>query len=552
VGEDGDDEVAGGAAAFPASPALNCDAAAFGVEGYVVLRGYLAACEVDVLSEECDRARRAYKNEANNLDAFGRAGVGRDSPARSEAWAYRTLRRAVLRCEAETQQGWLAELVVLKKLAAAAQSALGGAAADGETPRLLSEIYVVKEPGAPGTEFDWHRDDAKQLAFVGGAEADDRYAFVSTWAPLDDVCEANGTLQVRSLDGGDRTVLAKRGDVVVFDRAVWHRSFRNASASARRVHYAQFSKNAILWQGLPLWMAVPCLAEASPLKACASPAAVYDCTLQRIAATIFEAHVRHTTGAALQMSQDFLRTVLAARAADADALFSTRDVTVFAAAKDCEGLFYLDGTKHPRALLTRLCTRHESLGSLLGVGPLGDQRGGAPSPETPLDDRLLRYCVVDDLDDAEWQNGLGLPLTPPKALGTAPESLGAAPEALAAPLRRQLFVSRGGAAKTQLHRDAFDNVYCCLAGARTWTLVHPDHSYWLERSPGSVSAADGKGGDSLTHQLRNGIQRRTISLHAGDVIRVPAGWWHAVESQPDEGLGFSAAASWYHAPAGLH
>ncbi|KAH8094381.1 phytanoyl-CoA dioxygenase [Aureococcus anophagefferens] len=151
-----------------------------------------------------------------------------------------------------------------------------------------------------------------------------------------------------------------------------------------------------------------------------------------------------------------------------------------------KGAFCLDGTKHPDALLTQSMARDDTLAALIrGAGVCGEGDGAAGVAE---------YAVLDDLDDARWA-ALGLPACPLE------------------PARRrrsrQLFVSRG-ATTTQVHRDAYDNVYVCLRGERR--LAHADHGPYVERSPGSVSAAaDGA--------LRRRVAFGEVALAPGDALR---------------------------------
>ncbi|KAH8072375.1 phytanoyl-CoA dioxygenase [Aureococcus anophagefferens] len=192
--------------------------------------------------------------------------------------------------------------------------------------------------------------------------------------------------------------------------------------------------------------------------------------------------------------------------------------TVFRSPK---GAFCLDGTKHPDALLTQSMARDDTLAALIrgaGVCGEGDAAAGASARDARGGARGAPRCaVLDDLDDARWA-ALGLPACPLE------------------PARRrrsrQLFVSRG-ATTTQVHRDAYDNVYVCLRGERNWRLAHADHGPYVERSPGSVSAAaDGA--------LRRRVAFGEVALAPGHALFVPR---HAVAAADDGGL--SAAAAWY-------
>jgi len=116
--------------------------------------------------------------------------------------------------------------------------------------------------------------------------------YASTWLPLEPTTIKNGTLVLipwhsthashhhhsteglpakHSDDQGLEVshavpVVAQPGDVCVFSSMCWHASGANTTSRPRRVHYCQYSREAILWPhdapgtraGQPLWFAVPC------------------------------------------------------------------------------------------------------------------------------------------------------------------------------------------------------------------------------------------------------------------------------------------------------
>ena len=477
-------------------------------DGFCVLRGWLPAAAVDALRGDLRRARAQLKitdaalEAADlNVDFMGRAFGGRlgaASPARREAWAYATARRAATGGGGDGAAA--AERAVLGQLAAAAAEHAGYGSV-----YLLSEVFVVK-PAGSRTEFAWHRDDANQLAKLGGEAAPDR--FCSTWAPLDACGAADGGLVLRSKETGeDVRASCAPGDVVVFDRDTWHASGANADPNDRCVHYAQYSPRPVEWTPpddgakrrrvapTPLWFAV----AASPTRE------ALEATLDRANAAPPGHRVVRGACAAARFPPDELPEV---------------SCRVFQSPK---GAFCLDGTKHPDALLTQSMARDDTLAALLrgaGVCGEGDAAAGGAGEGDAAAGAVAEYAVLDDLDDARWA-ALGLPACPLE------------------PARRrrsrQLFVSRG-ATTTQVHRDAYDNVYVCLRGERTWRLAHADHGPYVERSPGSVSAAaDGA--------LRRRVAFGEVALAPGDALFVPAGTWHAVAAADDGGL--SAAAAWY-------
>ena len=385
---------------------------AYAAHGYCLLKGWLAADAVDALRADLRSGRAAHHlNDAAlerrdlNCDFIGLSVKDRldaASKARTEAWAYRRLRRAATGRE----DGFVAERCVLGALAAAARAAAGYA-----RPHLLSEVFVVKPAGST-TAFDWHRDDAKQLAEIGGTES--AAAFCSTWAPLDACTALSGTLELKCTATREaKRIDCRPGDVLVFDKAVWHRSGANASDSDRSVHYAQFSPGPVLLDGRPLWFAVPCAPTRETVPA----------TRRRADALTEVPRVVRGAVPAWSLPE-------AARALPC---------TVFRSPK---GAFCLDGTRHPDALLTQSMASQGTLGAVLAS-------------------EVLAYAVLDDLPDDSCK-ALGLPACPLTDLG------GTRPP--------QFFVSRGPTT-TQLHRDAFANCYVCLHGERTWTVAHADHAY---------------------------------------------------------------------------
>ncbi len=342
----------------------------YAAHGYCVLKGWLAADAVDALRDDLRSSRRAHHLddaalEARdlNVDFIGlsvKDRLGAESRARTEAWAYRRLRRAAT----SREDGFVAERCVLGALAAAAQRAAGF-----QRPHLLSEVFVVK-PSNSTTSFDWHRDDAKQLAKVGGVESSEQ--FCSTWAPLDDCTATSGTLELRSKKTDASEVIeCQPGDVVVFAKDAWHRSSANSSEKDRSVHYAQFSPTPVLLDGRPLWFAVPCEPTRETIDETRSRAD---------ACTVMPRVVRNALSKPWALPDDALSI----------------KCTVF---RSPQGKFCLDGTRHPDALLTQ---------SMASRGVVGDV----------LSSEVAAYAVLDDLGDGK---ALALPACPlPDLSGTRP------------------------------------------------------------------------------------------------------------------------------------
>ena len=342
----------------------------YAAHGYCLLKGWLAADAVDALRADLRSSRRAHHLddaalEARdlNVDFIGlsvKDRLGAESTARTEAWAYRTLRRAAT----SRDDGFVSERCVLGALAAAARQAAGF-----QRPHLLSEVFVVK-PKRSATSFDWHRDDAKQLAKVGGIESSE--VFCSTWAPLDDCTLNSGTLELRSKKtGASQVIECEPGDVVVFAKDAWHRSSANASDGDRSVHYAQFSPTPVLLDARPLWFAVPC----EPTRE-----SVDETRSRADACTVMPRVVRNALSKPWALPDDALSI----------------KCTVF---RSPQGKFCLDGTRHPDALLTQ---------SMASRGVVGDV----------LSSEVAAYAVLDDLGDGK---ALALPACPlPDLSGTRP------------------------------------------------------------------------------------------------------------------------------------
>ena len=85
-------------------------------------------------------------------------------------------------------------------------------------------------------------------------------------------------------------------------------------------------------------------------------------------------------------------------------------------------------------------------------------------------------------------------------------------------------------------------MYLCVAGRRTWNVAHPAHP--LEHEPGGVSA------DERFQRPNRGesdcpVAFASVALEAGDVLFMPRGWWHEVDSEGTVEDGVSCATNWY-------
>jgi hypothetical protein len=112
---------------------------------------------------------------------------------------------------------------------------------------------------------------------------------------------------------------------------------------------------------------------------------------------------------------------------------------------------------------------------------------------------------------------------------------------------QQFFLTKGYA-YTDLHYDSYDNFYVAVCGKRRWTLAPPSLSRWLvEASGGSLKS----GSQAIPHRGFYGehpvcqlFPYSCVELEPGDVLFVPATWWHLVESIPGAD-GFSCAFNYF-------
>ena len=112
---------------------------------------------------------------------------------------------------------------------------------------------------------------------------------------------------------------------------------------------------------------------------------------------------------------------------------------------------------------------------------------------------------------------------------------------------QQFFLTKGHAF-TDFHYDSYDNFYVAVTGTRRWTLAAPDASRWLiDSGAGSLKSESvhtphqGKFSHGSFAQI---YPFSTIDLTGGDVLFLPACWWHSVESIPGED-GFSSAFNFF-------
>lgn len=97
----------------------------------------------------------------------------------------------------------------------------------------------------------------------------------------------------------------------------------------------------------------------------------------------------------------------------------------------------------------------------------------------------------------------------------------------------------GGATTATCHFDALDNIACCAAGKRRFTLFPPDqisnlYPGPLEPTPGGqvISLVDFKNPDLQKFPRFNDalLSAQVAELDPGDALYIPSMWWHHVES----------------------
>ncbi len=132
----------------------------------------------------------------------------------------------------------------------------------GESVYLFNEQYVVKA-AEQGMKFSWHQDS--------GFISYHHRPYLTCWATLDDVTEANGTVyllpysragtrqvvsHIRDEETSDLVgysgddpgdpIIAPAGSIACFSSTVLHRSSPNTTGQLRRIYLAQYSAQPIL------------------------------------------------------------------------------------------------------------------------------------------------------------------------------------------------------------------------------------------------------------------------------------------------------------------
>ncbi|EQC28551.1 hypothetical protein SDRG_13629 [Saprolegnia diclina VS20] len=238
-------------------PDAHVDADAFARDGYVVINGFLTQAQLHALRAECDDLYAATTPEAIVelgcvLDPFATAHMTRS--ARTQRDVYMTTRRKQTRATSESD---CIETLLFEDLPQALAPLFGHTEDVPGDVYFFNEHYVVKPPET-NVEFRWHQDDAEQLGMCVHRSSIPWY--LSAWVALDDVTATNGALRFLpwthhpygvedpadlDLAAATAPLAVAAGAAVVFRSDIWHFSAVNATSTARRAFYAQYTPQAI-------------------------------------------------------------------------------------------------------------------------------------------------------------------------------------------------------------------------------------------------------------------------------------------------------------------
>jgi ectoine hydroxylase-related dioxygenase (phytanoyl-CoA dioxygenase family) len=213
----------------------------FREEGFFVLERVVPQSDLEVLRDECQRCIDDRDREMDHL------GVDKlDLDHRGRRYFVHAYEKSPA----------VRRFLFSELMAQIAGAALGG------TVYLFNEQYVVKA-AEQGMKFGWHQDSG----FIGYPHR----PYLTCWITLDDVSEANGTVDLLPYaragtrdvvehahdeetndmvgyfgdDPGD-PVTAPAGSIACFSSTLFHRSGPNTTDRMRRVYVAQYAPEPIL------------------------------------------------------------------------------------------------------------------------------------------------------------------------------------------------------------------------------------------------------------------------------------------------------------------
>ena len=207
-----------------------------------------------------------------------------------------------------------------------------------------------------------------------------------------------------------------------------------------------------------------------------------------------------------------------------------RKYRTFIADDSLEGRLHLtDGKSKPRMLSLKQFISSAVEGSyLLGIHEARGNSTYCPVMAHPDDKEIqppLAADVPEKVDIVEWFT---------KQFGSSYD-------------HQQFFLTKGYAF-TDLHYDSYDNFYVAVAGTRRWTIAPPELARYLVESSGGALKS---GSQAVPHKKLWGSHPAvqlfpfpTIELNPGDMLFLPACFWHLVESVPGAS-GFSCAFNYF-------
>jgi hypothetical protein len=83
---------------------------------------------------------------------------------------------------------------------------------------------------------------------------------------------------------------------------------------------------------------------------------------------------------------------------------------------------------------------------------------------------------------------------------------------------------------TPLHHDAMNVLLVQVLGRKRVTLVSPLYSHRVYNTVGVYSPVDAESSDLDEYPRFAGVPRLTVTLHPGEALFIPVGWWHQVAS----------------------